>query len=111
MNEFEDLLKAQSFREVPPEWREQILGSAARPRRIERVKHWQDWFWPSPLAWGALAAMWVVCMLADSIESDVSGPVGPGATAATLENSFNDAAAPFAFPLTPERERLFAALP
>ena len=27
---------------------------------------WRDWLWPSPLAWGALAAVWVVVLARES---------------------------------------------
>ena len=30
---------------------------------------WRDWLWPSPLAWGALAAIWVVVFARDLASS------------------------------------------
>lgn len=59
MNEFERKLSEQAFRMPPPEWREEILGSATRIV-VPPAWTWRDWFWPSPHAWGALAALWIV---------------------------------------------------
>jgi hypothetical protein len=58
MDEFEKFLSKQPMRELPSAWRNEILlalprSKAARPR-------WQEWLWPSPLAWAALAAVWIV---------------------------------------------------
>jgi hypothetical protein len=58
LDDFEQELKRRPFRCVPPEWKEQILGSApkARPNRRSCLK---ELLWPSPVAWGTLAAVWV----------------------------------------------------
>jgi len=48
MDEFEQLLSRQPLRRVPADWRDGIV-----PRR-------QSWFWPSPIAWAAVAACWLL---------------------------------------------------
>jgi hypothetical protein len=62
MNDFERKLRQQPFRAPPPELREAIFGRAEAPSHIVEPARgtWRDWFWPSPHAWGALAALWVV---------------------------------------------------
>jgi len=43
----------------------QSIQSAAVPKRswlLTLISRWGEWFWPSPLAWGALAAVWL-CLL------------------------------------------------
>src|SRR5205085_11666678 len=38
------------------------IQAANAPTRISLaalISRWGEWFWPSPLAWGALAAVWV----------------------------------------------------
>ncbi len=52
MNDFERHLAAQPFRTPPADLRAAIL--AATP-----AASWRDWLWPSPLAWAALALIWV----------------------------------------------------
>jgi hypothetical protein len=56
MNDFENTLKQQPIRSVPAGWRRDILNAAeeaARPR-------WQEWLWPAPAAWVAVAACWLI---------------------------------------------------
>ncbi len=62
MDNFEQLLKGQSLREVPPEWRAEILASASVEARQPATcpTGWRGWLWPSPYAWGGLAAVWLV---------------------------------------------------
>ena len=61
MNDFENELKKQPLRAVPEHWRAQILNTArnAMPG-VKPAWSWWDLFWPSPKAWGALAAAWAV---------------------------------------------------
>ena len=35
---------------------------------------WRDWLWPSPLAWGALAAVWLVVLARESAPSPRAEP-------------------------------------
>ncbi|HEV7868267.1 MAG TPA: hypothetical protein VGO90_11330 [Chthoniobacteraceae bacterium] len=56
MNDFEHKLAQQTFREPPRDLRRVILA-AAEPTPSST---WREWLWPSPSAWGALAAVWLV---------------------------------------------------
>ena len=56
MNDLEDTLRSLAFREPPCDLRRRILAAAPATPRWS----WRDWLWPSPLAWGALAAVWLV---------------------------------------------------
>jgi len=58
MNDFEHKLRQQPFRQPPADVREAIFGAPANVIEPARWT-WRDWFWPSPQAWGALAALWV----------------------------------------------------
>ena len=63
-HDFEQELKRQPIRSIPPEWRRQVLNteSVILPSRPS----WSDWLWellrPSPVAWGTLAAAWIAIM-------------------------------------------------
>ena len=59
MNDFERKLSQQPFRDPPADLRAAILGAAAKVIALERWT-WRDWLWPSPQAWAALAALWLV---------------------------------------------------
>lgn len=68
------------MRQVPGHWRGQILQAAnAVERRKSRVESQTErsWIsqllWPNPVAWGALAAVWVVVLFLNvsSRETDV----------------------------------------
>ena len=71
LDEFERRLRAEPFRSVPPEWREELLPRPNRaavsattlPFATPACRWLSDWFWPSPAAWGALAACWVAILI------------------------------------------------
>lgn len=72
MEEFEQKFSRQPLRQVPAEWRGEILSSAHAAQRAahaSRITH-HSWlstlnhqlstvFWPHPQAWAGLAAVWV----------------------------------------------------
>ena len=62
MNDFESELKKQPIRRMPEHWRGQILKDGERTLKRELQPWWSALLWPSPKAWGALAAAWVVMM-------------------------------------------------
>jgi hypothetical protein len=67
-DDFEQQLERQAFRQVPPEWRAEILKAAkgelrsseCRPTTIRQVL--DVLLWPSPKAWAGLAAVWAVVL-------------------------------------------------
>jgi hypothetical protein len=65
--EFEDQLQRQPLRELPAEWRSQILGAAAASAPRSRSAMFADWvaswLWPHPRAWAGLGAAWVLILL------------------------------------------------
>ena len=77
MEPFERRLKNQPLRPVPSEWRREILSAAseAQPARrrqsftshslLSNLKHrLASLFWPHPVAWGGLAAVWIFILAA-----------------------------------------------
>ena len=58
MNDFERKLRQQAFRQPPAELRAALCEDAENGI-VPPSWTWRDWFWPSPAAWGALAALWV----------------------------------------------------
>ena len=72
LNEFEQRLREQPFRSPPPDWREEVLrgarqaaaaGPPASAPAISMLPWWREWLWPSPVAWGALAACWAAILV------------------------------------------------
>jgi len=64
---FEQRLQRQPLRQIPPTWREDILSAAARaagpqPSTLDSqsVPWWRGWLWPNPVAWGGVAAGWLL---------------------------------------------------
>lgn len=78
--DFEKQLQRQPLREVPGEWRAEILRatrSAAAPQpSIFAAMRWREWLWPSPQAWAGLAAVWMVIF-----GLNMTTPTDPGAMA------------------------------
>jgi len=78
-NEFESRLQRTPVKRPPSEWREQILVAADVNRRTPSIheltslrdatprqafaatwkRRLRELFWPHPVAWGALAAVWI----------------------------------------------------
>src|SRR5437762_647521 len=77
-DDFEQRLQRQKLRQVPPEWREEILSNVHHARFITRpVSAWDlilstrnsqlsTLLWPSPKAWAALGALWLVLLVVNS---------------------------------------------
>ncbi len=70
---FERKLSQRNLRQAPAEWREEILRAANRAAECDSGRARQPWLalltqrftsllWPSPKAWGALAALWIVAL-------------------------------------------------
>jgi len=78
MNNFERQLSNQPPRRPPPEWRATILSGVAKI--VTPSWTWRDWFWPSPAAWGALAAVWVGAFV-------LSGTSQPASTKSTANRT------------------------
>lgn len=63
---FEEHLSKLQRTEVPSHWREEILTQALRERSNSTIfaqeagNFWTRFFGPHPLAWGSLAALWVL---------------------------------------------------
>src|SRR5580704_12146780 len=70
-DEFEQKLSRQSWRQIPAEWRGEILAAAtgrgsragSQARAGRRPSTLADrlatFFWPHPKAWAGLAAVWI----------------------------------------------------
>jgi hypothetical protein len=68
-DEFEQQLQRQPLRSPPEEWRREILEAANAAARARTPAFsppgepwWREWLWPSPRAWGGLAAAWVIIL-------------------------------------------------
>jgi len=57
-DEFENKLRSQPRREIPPEWRREILAPLRR-RTDAPISWWRQLLWPHPAAWASLAAAWM----------------------------------------------------
>ena len=81
-DDFEKQLQRQPLREVPTEWRAEILRSAraASPRTALTTPRiaawWRERLWPCPQAWAGLAAVWMIIL-----GLNATAPTGPGAVA------------------------------
>src|ERR1051326_5738261 len=74
-DDFEEQIRRQPLRPIPPAWRDQILTTACsacvpeRPEQacqrqfVARARLWASaLFWPHPRAWAGLAAVWVAVL-------------------------------------------------
>ena len=69
MNEFEQKLSRQSLKQIPAEWRAEILIAAKSAVVLQRrnddgsnpnpILWLRELFWPNPKAWAALATIWI----------------------------------------------------
>jgi len=77
---FETRLASQPLRQPPPEWRSEILATATRaqssaarsPARGDQRGFFAKLskiLWPSPVAWGGLAAIWLALLALNATSS------------------------------------------
>jgi hypothetical protein len=69
MNEFEQKISRQPLRQIPVEWRSEILSAAESAVRttkqsedgpvVDPIPWWRELFWPHPKAWAGLATIWI----------------------------------------------------
>src|SRR5690349_2511763 len=66
-DDFEKQLEHQPMRQIPAEWRDEILDAArceSGPRhstfKPRPLSWWRELFWPCPQAWAGLAAAWLL---------------------------------------------------
>src|SRR5687767_14277976 len=64
-DEFENKLRSQPRREIPTQWRREIL-SAVSTEPGAPVPWWRQLLWPHPAAWASLAAAWVAIIVLNS---------------------------------------------
>ncbi|MCE9613828.1 MAG: hypothetical protein K8T26_06095 [Lentisphaerae bacterium] len=74
MDPFEQFLSQQPLRGAPEEWRRAILDAAERAAE-QPLAFWRRAFWPSPVAWAALAALWLII---GGVNFGVLPPGAPG---------------------------------
>ncbi|MHA3771378.1 hypothetical protein ACXR0O_07565 [Verrucomicrobiota bacterium sgz303538] len=101
MTPFERKLQSRPFREIPAGWRAQILQQPPPAQSLER-SGWCEWLWPSPIAWAALAAIWIGVFALGKM-APVSAP--PTTHSAELASQSGNP-----LPLLAERERLLVQL-
>jgi hypothetical protein len=65
MNDLERMIRETPLREPPADLRAAILSAARRPPVTAERSDWRALFWPSPLAWAALALLWVGMAILD----------------------------------------------
>ena len=78
-DDFEQQLRRQSSRQLPSDWRADILRTAhasSRPRLSNRpssiLHHLSSFLWPHPRAWAGLAAAWLVIIVLNLAAHDAS---------------------------------------
>ena len=92
MNEFEKRIAETPPRRLPAAWRSDILAAAHAERAPETIRPtatarpwWLEWLWPNPIAWGTLAAAWVVIF---ALQATTPAPSG-SQTASASSNTLN----------------------
>jgi hypothetical protein len=83
LKQFEKRMKDQPLRQVPVEWRSDILSAAAAAQTVrsgprQAGRSWFSLFgyqirsllWPHPVAWAGLAAVWIFILAAHVSMSD-----------------------------------------
>jgi hypothetical protein len=85
-SDFEKRMQDQRMREIPSQWREEILR-ATRPQPAI-APWWREWLWPCPQAWAGLAAAWVIILLLHVSAPGEPGTAGNGSSASWQSFAF-----------------------
>jgi len=102
-DEFEQLIGKQTFREVPSEWRKQLLEQAIRgaaPRgggethpsvAVGLLGQLRSLLWPCPQAWAGLAAIWIGLLMVNvGMNRGLAPAAAPEPAAPAWAKSFKD---------------------
>jgi hypothetical protein len=118
VDDFEQRVKQQPLRQLPGEWRQEILSAARQaslPHHASRITHHvpaspsllstihhqlSALLWPHPIAWAGLAAAWVVILGVNLMTRDASTAVARHASPVS----------PQVFMAFQEQERLLSEL-
>jgi len=97
-DDFEQKLQRQPLRQVPTDWREEILTTAecaaatrrappaTRPSWLSTLSHQLSTIlWPHPKAWAGLAAVWLLILAVDFSARDQSPVVAEKSAPPSLE--------------------------
>src|SRR5437870_4034840 len=82
-DDFEQRLQRQPPRQIPSQWRAEILSKAHHARITHHVSFWRilistlnsqlsTLLWPSPKAWASLAAIWLLLLIVNASTNDKS---------------------------------------
>jgi hypothetical protein len=82
-DDFEQGLQRQELRQIPPEWRAEILATTQHASNIHHASFWRaiistlnsqlsTLLWPSPKAWASLAAIWLLLIVVNASTNDKS---------------------------------------
>jgi hypothetical protein len=110
---FEQRLKRQPLRPLPAEWRKEILAAADEARPVhsavavsrystlsELRRRFVSVLWPHPIAWGGLAAVWILIFVVNISIQDK-----PAAMAEKVSPP-----SPEVIGVSPQQQRLYAQL-
>jgi len=82
-DDFEKQLEHQPLREIPAEWRDEILGAARAGHRLQlstfgfqRSSWWRELLWPCPQAWAGLAAVWMLILAMNAASREPMAAAG-----------------------------------
>ncbi len=77
LDEFEKQLRQQPLRQIPEEWREEILDAARRIQdpqpstsNARPTSWWRELLWPCPQAWAGLAAAWIAILFLNGVSRE-----------------------------------------
>src|SRR5205085_5150088 len=97
-DEFEQHLRRQALRQIPAEWRVEILSAARQPSAKDQAPQMahdvpgqrdflimlrskiSNLLWPSPAAWAGLGAIWLVILGVNASTNEKSTMVARGLT-------------------------------
>jgi hypothetical protein len=86
-SEFEKRLRSEPLRQIPPEWRAEILQGTARsqPSTLDHrpsvvslpllgtLKLWRELIWPARRVWTGFALVWVAIVAINLADAEQSG--------------------------------------
>lgn len=93
-DDFEQELRRQPLRQIPAEWRAEILGAATShpPSPFARRSLFSTLnaqlaaiLWPHPAAWAGLAAVWIFIFAVDFSTRDNAAPIAGKLSSPTTE--------------------------
>jgi hypothetical protein len=76
-----DAAISEALKRASAALREEVILPIKTPGSTRPLWTWRDWLWPSPIAWAAMAVVWITALCRESVTRPMTPQSGPAVVA------------------------------